>query len=98
MKIGRSGMGIARSYAGLLSGLLALGATIAPAAVLTVGAGSVLVACADENDPNTWVKRLDDPAQRSAAIKRLGQFFQDSLTKSNNNREAPEVKDRKSVV
>ncbi len=92
MKIGRSGMGIARSYAGLLSGLLALGATIAPAAVLTVGAGSVLVACADENDPNTWVKRLDDPAQRSAAIKRLGQFFQDSLTKSNNNREAPEVK------
>lgn len=89
MKIGRLGT---RSYAGLLSGLLALGASVAPAAVLTVASGSALVGCADENDPQTWVKRLDDPAQRAGAIKRLGQFFQDSLTKSNNNREAPEVK------
>ncbi len=38
--------------------------------------------CADENDPQTWVKRLDDPVQRPTAIKRLGQFYEDSLSKA----------------
>ena len=52
----------------------------------------LLPGCADENDPKTWVKRLDDPAQRAPAIKRLSQFFEDTMTKANKNREAPEVK------
>ena len=29
-------------------------------------AATSLVACADENDPQTWVKRLDDPANSAA--------------------------------
>jgi hypothetical protein len=63
---------------------------VAPLA--TVATASVLLAgCADENDPQTWVKRLDDPAQRPAAIKRLSTFFEDTMTKANNDRNSPEV-------
>lgn len=59
--------------------------------LVTAIAGSSLVACADENDPKTWVKRLDDPAQRTPAVKRLAQFFEDTMTRANKNRESPEV-------
>ncbi len=59
---------------------------------LTLGACMTLAGCADENDPKTWVKRLDDPAQRAPAIKRLNAFFDDTMTKANKNREAPEMK------
>ncbi len=52
----------------------------------------LLAGCADENDPKTWVKRLDDPAQRAPAIKRLSTFFEDTMSRVNKNRDAPEVK------
>lgn len=55
-------------------------------------AGTTFVACADENDPKTWVKRLDDPAQRATAIKRLSHFFEDELSTNKKDREATEVK------
>jgi len=58
---------------------------------LLAGATVQLAGCADENDPKTWVKRLDEPAQRSAAAKRLSQFFDDAMTKANKNREDPIV-------
>jgi hypothetical protein len=51
-----------------------------------------LVACDDDNEPSTWVKRLDDPAQRANAIKRLTQFYEDGMTKASNNASAPEIK------
>jgi hypothetical protein len=69
------------------SGAAALVSCLAPLA-----AGALLPACADENDPQTWVKRLDDPAQRPAAIKRLSQFFDDATTKANKNLDDPQVK------
>src|SRR3954469_22108959 len=62
-------------------------AAIALGLLLLLGSG-----CADENDPKTWVKRLDDPAQRTPAIKRLDQFFNDTMGSANNNREDPKVK------
>ena len=82
---------------------LALAATMptwtslaAPAALLGAAATAGLVVgttgCADENDPKTWVKRLDDPAQRAAAIKRLKAFFDDTMSKASKNRDAPEMK------
>ncbi|MFX6803731.1 hypothetical protein ABTH20_19950, partial [Acinetobacter baumannii] len=49
--------------------------------------------CADENDPQTWVKRLDDPAQRPASLKRLTQFFEDGMTKANKNRDDAAIKE-----
>jgi hypothetical protein len=54
--------------------------------------GASVAGCDDENDPKTWVKRLDDPAQRANSIKRLTQFFEDDMTKSSNNESSPEVK------
>jgi hypothetical protein len=64
--------------------------TVALASV-TLAATSALVACDDENDPKTWVKRLDDPAQQANAIKRLTQFYEDGMTKASNNASAPEI-------
>jgi hypothetical protein len=55
--------------------------------------GVSFLACDDENDPKTWVKRLDDPAQRANSIKRLTQFFEDDMTKASNNASSPAVKE-----
>ncbi len=89
MKTGRTRTLLARlHHASLTASLLA-----GPAPLLaTVALAAAVTACADENDPKTWVKRLDDPAQRSAAVKRLSSFFDDTLGKASKNREAPEVK------
>lgn len=65
---------------------------------LALAATSSLAGCADENDPATWVKRLDDPAQRSAAIKRLGQFYEDSLSQAGNKKDDPKVQKTLSVI
>lgn len=54
--------------------------------------------CADENDPATWVKRLDDPAQRPTAIKRLGQFYEDALSSAGNKRDDEKVKKVADVI
>src|SRR5436305_3084231 len=54
--------------------------------------------CADENDPATWVKRLDDPAQRPTAIKRLGQFYEDALSSAGNKRDDDKVKKVANVI
>ena len=55
-------------------------------------ASTSLTACDDENDPKTWVKRLDDPAQRGQALKRLDEMFQGAMSAANSNREDPKVK------
>ncbi len=55
--------------------------------------GASILGCDDENDPKTWVKRLDDPAQRANSIKRLTQFFEDDMTKASNNASSPAVKE-----
>jgi hypothetical protein len=71
--------------------LLSTATSIAvPLAAISLTA--TLVACEDENDPATWVKRLDDPAHRADAIKRLTQFYEDDMTRASNNASAPEVK------
>ena len=68
-----------------LAGALATSSVFAAASV-------AMVACADENAPETHVKKLDDPVQKPAAIKRLIQFFEDAMTRANKNREDPNVK------
>ncbi len=62
------------------------------AGVFVVAGGATLSACADENDPKTWVKRLDEPAQRGPAVQRLLRFFGDTLSNAKNDREDPKVK------
>ncbi len=38
----------------------------------------LLVACANENDPQTWIKRLDDPNKRAAAVQKLEGMHDDA--------------------
>jgi hypothetical protein len=92
MKTGRTPSLLAHLHSRTLAQALALTLPLLPLAATTVAAGVLVTGCADENDPSTWVKRLDDPAQRAPAIKRLSAFFDDTMTKSNKNREAPEMK------
>lgn len=78
----------ARRIAPLLQSLL-IGAVTVTAASTAVTA---LVGCADESEPETHVKRLDDVARRTAATTRLVQFFEDAMTKDNKDRNGPNVK------
>ena len=77
-----------RIVAPILRGLLftSASALVVPAAV------SMLQGCADENAPETWVKKTSDPIQRPAAIKRLIQFYEDAITRANKDRNDPSVK------
>lgn len=59
---------------------------------LSVSSSALLTGCADDNDPKTWVARLDDAGKRASAVKRLGQFFEDTMTKANGDRNDPTVK------
>lgn len=68
--------------------VLSRAAVLAPVVV----AASPLVACSDENDPKTWAKRLDDPATRAPAVKRLGEMFDSAMSAANNNRDDAKVK------
>src|SRR5579871_4818475 len=88
-------MRTARTVVCTLRLLSAAASVAAPISTLVVGrgAGAALVACDDENDPKTWVKRLDDPAQRANAIKRLTQIYEDRMTKASNDAAAPEIKE-----
>jgi hypothetical protein len=78
----------ARRIAPLLGSLL----VGAPAAALVTLSTGAIVGCADENDPETHVKKLSDPATRPGAVTRLIQFFEDAMTRDNKDRNGPTVK------
>jgi hypothetical protein len=77
-----------RLTASLLRSLILGSAFITGTAVVA----SSLVACADESQPEYWIEKLDDGAWRAKAIERLSQFFEDAMTTSKRDMEAPEVK------
>jgi hypothetical protein len=81
-----------RSALSMSLSLLLRAGTVAAPLVLAATAATGLVACSDENDPKTWVKRLDDPAQRGMALKRLDEMFQGAMGAANNNRDDAKVK------
>ncbi|MDB4944902.1 MAG: hypothetical protein JWP97_4436 [Labilithrix sp.] len=64
------------------------------ALVMMSALSGLAAGCADENDPKTWAKRLDDPAQRVPSIKRLEGFFNDAMSNASgaNKREDEKVK------
>lgn len=49
----------------------------------TVAVSALLVGCQDENQPEYWVEKLEDPKWRPRAVKRLTQFLDDALTRAN---------------
>lgn len=80
----------ASAFASFAFSALTRAALLAP----VVLASAAVVGCADENDPKTWAKRLDDPAQRAPAIKRLEGFFNDAMSSAStpNKRDDEKVK------
>ncbi len=66
--------------------------SVSAATLTTLAATTMLVACASENEPEYWIEKLQDPAWKARSIKRLGQFYEDALTKANKDENAPEVK------
>lgn len=64
------------------------------AAVTTVSiASTVLIGCEDESKPEYYIKRLNDPAIRPQAVKRLVLFFEDAMTRADKDRTKPQVKE-----
>lgn len=62
------------------------------AVVGTVMGATVLIGCKDESQPEYWIDKLEDPAWKPRAIKRLEQFFEDGMTRSNNDVSSPQMK------
>ena len=63
------------------------------AAVVATGAlATTMVGCKDDGQPDYWLDKLEDRAWRPRAVKRLEQFYEDAITKSNKDTSAPEVK------
>lgn len=77
-----------RTIASLIHHLMLGTATVVATGTLLTTA----VGCKDEGQPDYWVDKLEDRAWRPRAVKRLEQFFEDSVTKANKDPAAPEVK------
>ncbi len=77
-----------RTLASLI-GHIILGTTL----VVSTGiVATTQVGCKDDSQPDYWVDKLPDSAWRPRAVKRLEQFFEDAVTRSNKDTAAPEVK------
>src|SRR6187399_153841 len=79
-------MRTSRAIASLISSLM-LGPSLTAAVLVT----PVLVGCKDEGQPEYWVEKLDDPSWRARAVTRLVQFYEDMLSRKNNDLKAPDV-------
>jgi len=77
-----------RTIASLIHNLMLGTATVVATGTLLTTA----VGCKDEGQPDYWVDKLQDRSWRPRAVKRLEQFFEDSVTKANKDPSAPEVK------
>ncbi len=71
-------------------GALSGNAIVASGAVVT--ASTMLLACQDDSQPEYWIEKLEDKKWQPEAIKRLSQFFEDSLTRADKDMSKPEVK------
>ncbi len=67
--------------------MLGTAGTLALAVVSTT-----FVGCKDEGQPEYWVEKLSEASWRPRAVKRLEQFYEDTITKAGNKNDAPEVK------
>jgi hypothetical protein len=65
----------------------------APQAAVTALVATTVVGCKDESQPEYWVEKLEDQAWRARAVKRLEQFFEDAVTRNDNDIKAQGVQD-----
>src|SRR5262249_40957201 len=52
-----------------------------------------LVGCKDESQPDFWIDKLSDASWKARAVNRLGQFFEDAVTKNGNDIKSAEVQE-----
>ncbi|HTQ06643.1 MAG TPA: hypothetical protein VMI54_22460, partial [Polyangiaceae bacterium] len=81
-------MRTSRAIASLISSLM-LSSSLTAAVLVT----PALVGCKDESQPEYWVEKLDDPSWRAKSVTRLVQFYEDTVSRKNNDAKAPEVLD-----
>jgi HEAT repeat protein len=81
-------MRTSRALASLIRSLL-LGSSLTTAVLLA----PALVGCKDESQPEYWLEKTEDPSWRARSITRLAQFFEDTLSRKNNDPKAPEVQE-----
>lgn len=60
-------------------------------ALAVLSTSALAVGCKDENQPEYWIEKADDPSYQAKSIKRLEQFFEDTYGRSNSELAAPEV-------
>lgn len=77
-----------RITASLLRSLLFGSAAISVVALSAV----TVVGCADKEQPEYWIEKLDDGAYRGRAIERLGQMYEAAYSRANKNADDPAVK------
>jgi HEAT repeat protein len=63
------------------------------ATTATLAIASTVVGCKDESQPEYWTEKLDDPAWRARAVKRLEQFFEDTMTNNRSDIKAAPVQE-----
>ncbi len=56
-----------------------------------IGGAAAVTGCKDENQPEYWIEKADDPAYQAKSIKRLEQFFEDTYGRSNSDLASPDV-------
>ena len=67
--------------------------TLGTAAIAATGiVVTTQVGCKDDSQPDYWVDKLPDQSWRPRAVKRLEQFYEDVITRSNKDTASPEVK------
>lgn len=76
-----------RASAALIRSLLLGTATVTTATLVS----PILIGCKNENQPEYWLDKMDDPKWRPPAVKRLTQFLDDALTKANGDKKEPVV-------
>jgi hypothetical protein len=81
-------MRTSRAIVSLISSLM-LNSGLTAAVLVT----PALVGCKDESQPEYWVEKLDDPSWRAKSVNRLVQFYEDTLSRKNNDPKAQEVID-----
>ena len=69
------------------------------ALALGLWALALLSACeGDPNDPQTWIKKLDEGALREKAVEELTRIYTDTLNSKNGNADDPAVKSLRDTI
>lgn len=93
MRSSRTLVLIGNLVVGAVHGIERVATQVAPVAVVAAAVATLPACGPDESQPEYWIKKLDQPAARAPAAKRLGDFYKDAMSRSKENRDDPKVKE-----